>query len=114
VKKKHAPLTQQELVHALRNVPVFIQEKVMIAGHQVKGVSDGETIRIAKRFHRTEGLEMGLVSTLIHELIHHARPDASETWVRRQEPVWLRDQRVREEACFRLIREAYYGEVVRE
>jgi hypothetical protein len=83
---------------------------------QWETMADGtDRITIAWKAHQRTEFGHDMVNTLIHEVVHHLRPDvpgdrAGEAWVRRQTAKLYTDDKVRAAAAIRLLNATYFTE----
>jgi hypothetical protein len=69
-----------------------------------------DEIRIGWRSHRSHDHAVDMVNTLIHEVLHSLRPQASESWIRRRAGLWSLDGQIRSEAAIRLLNATFFDE----
>ena len=111
--------TIQELIRAIDEVDIGIYERVTVSGLKNgkwvrKSVSgaydpDQDRIRIGRRHHRRWGGADELITTVIHEALHRARPKWSERAVRQHELQYFRSRALRERAAVRLLNIVVFG-----
>jgi hypothetical protein len=113
---KHPTITQLELVTKIRGLVVRIVERIRYEGctKNQRGWSDYDAdpnlVTVATKPHVKQSHAADMTGTLIHEAIHLLRPPASERWVRKQEGLFVSDDKIRAEAAIRLLNAVFFDD----